>query len=154
VICFPQYGTAICSGALQPSQLYTSRCKALMLMMRSAVLVAVSSSALLGQSWRGVRAQLCFDRPEDNGRMNIHESWVRVSDYRVRLIRGQAACVFVGPGSAEVIVTSAIPYDPPSANQQACKSRVFKLELAPHENRVFTIWPATKGPTYVCGWHI
>jgi len=125
-----------------------------MLMIRSAVLVAVSSTALLGQSWRGDRAQLCFDRPESNGRMNIHESWVHVSDYRVRLIGGQAACVFVEPGSTEVIVTSAIPYNPPSANQQACKSPVTKLDLAPRENRVFMIQPAVKGPTYVCGWRI
>jgi hypothetical protein len=116
--------------------------------------VVVSSTTILGQSWRLDRAQLCFDRAEDNGRMNIHESWVRVSDYKVRLVGGQAVCLFVEPGSAEVVVTSTIPYNPESKNEQACKSRVVKLELAPHENRVFFISPATKDATYICGWHI
>ena len=116
--------------------------------------IAISPTMLLGQSWRLDRARLCFDRGEDNGRMNIHESWVHVSDYEVPLIGGQAVCVFVEPGSAQVVVTSTIPYNAESKNRQACKSRVVKLELAPNENRTFFISPATKGPTYVCGWHI
>jgi hypothetical protein len=127
-----------------------------MLMLRLAAVftIALSSSTLLGQSWRLDRAKLCFDRAEDNGRMNIHESWVRVSDYKVRLIGGQAVCVFVEPGNAEVVVTSTIPYHPESKNDQACKSRVVKLELAPKENLTFVLEPASKGPTYVCGWRI
>src|SRR5215469_7277679 len=114
-----------------------------MLMIRSAVLVAVSSTVLLGQSWQGDRAQLCFDRDEDNGRMNIHESWIHVSpNYQVPLIGGQAVCVFVDPGSANVRVTSTIPYHPESRDREACKSRIIKLELAPNDYRVFAISPA------------
>lgn len=125
-----------------------------MVTIRISVLIAVCSATLLGQSWRLDRAQLCFDRAEDNGRMNIHESWVRVSDYKVRLVGGQAVCVFVEPGNTQIIVTSTVPYNPESKNEQACKSRVVKLELAPRENRLFFISPASKGPSYVCGWHI
>jgi hypothetical protein len=126
-----------------------------MQMIRCAVLLVVSSAALLGQSWQDDRAQICFDRPENNGRMNIHESWVHVLDYRIRLIGGQAVCLFIQqPGSVEVVVTSTIPFKLPPANQQACKSKVVKLELKPREKREFMIWPASKGPSYVCGWRL
>jgi hypothetical protein len=128
-------------------------------MIRAAVLLVVSSATLLGQSllgqpWQDDRAQICFDRPENNGMMNIHESWVHALNYRVRLIGGQAVCLFTEPGSVEVVVTSTVPYKPSSTNQWACKSRVIQLELKAREKREFMIWPAAKGPTYVCGWRL
>jgi len=119
-----------------------------------AITLTVTFTALFGGSWRDNRAELCFDRPEDNGSMNIFESWVRVSDYRVPLIGGQTACLLVRPGSAEITVTSMVPYDPASEDEEACRSRTLKLELLPNETRHFLIEPATKGPTYICGWHI
>jgi len=123
--------------------------------IRALVLILVSSATLLGQSWRGERAQLCFDRPENNARMNIYESWVRLSGhYRVPLIGGQTACIYVDAGRTDLIVTSGVPYDEKSEHQEACKSKVMKLELARGENRFFIIWPATKGPYYACGWLI
>jgi hypothetical protein len=126
-----------------------------MLMIRTCfVLLALCSTTLLGQSWRLDRARLCFDRGEDNGAMNVHQSWIHVSDYEIPLIGGQAVCVFIEPGSAEVQVTSTIPYEPNSKNRQACKSRVVELDLAPNENRTFSIEPASKGSAYICGWHI
>jgi hypothetical protein len=85
--------------------------------------------------------------------MNIVESWVRVSDYNVPLVGGQAACIFLEGGSAEVIVTSTMPYEP-TKNEKACKSKVLKLELTPNENLVFAVWPASNDSGYMCGWHI
>ena len=120
----------------------------------SAVLAALFSTALLGQSWRGETAELCFVRPEDNGSINILESWVRVSGYRVPLVGGQSACVFVQPGVTELVITSKIPYEPASRNEKACTSRPMKLELASHDRRDFVIDPATKGSAYVCGWRV
>ena len=70
------------------------------------------------------------------------------------LIGGQAACIFVDPGSDDLLVTSTIPYEPESKDEEACKSPVKRLQLAPNENRVFMIWPATKGSSYACGWRI
>jgi hypothetical protein len=86
--------------------------------------------------------------------MNIIASWVRFADYEVSLIGEQAACIFVDSGSGDLVVTSTIPYDPGSTDEEACKSPVKKLQLVPNEKRVFFIWPATKGSTYVCGWRI
>ena len=117
-------------------------------------LILACSSSVAAQSWRINRARLCFVRPEDNGAMNILQSWVRIADYEVPVIGGQAVCLYVEPGSDELIVTSTVPYDPDSTDTEACKSVPLKLELTPDENRTFIIWPATKGSSYVCGWRI
>jgi hypothetical protein len=126
--------------------------------MKTALLrvyvILVCASSLAAQSWREDRARLCFVRYEDNGAMNILQSWIRVADYDVPVIGGQAVCLFVQPDSEELIVTSTIPYDPRSRNTEACKSKPLKLDLAADEDRTFTIEPATKGDHYACGWRI
>ena len=117
-------------------------------------LILFCSIPATAQTWRLDRARLCFDRPEDNGAINVLESWVRIADYRVPLIGGQAACIYLYSGSKKLIVTSTVPYEPSSKNAEACKSKSMKLELVPSENRTFTIWPATKNGSYACGWRI
>ena len=112
------------------------------------------SSSMAAQSWRDNRARLCFVREEDNGAMNVLQSWIRVEDYDVPVIGGQAVCLYVRPGSNELIVTSTIPYDPHSRNTEACKSKVLKLDLKSDEGRTFIIEPATKGDSYTCRWRI
>ena len=86
--------------------------------------------------------------------MNILQSWIRIDDYDVPVIGGQAVCLYVLPGSQELIVTSAIPYDPHSRDTAACKSKPLKLELKADDDRTFTIEPVTKGSTYICGWRV
>ena len=86
--------------------------------------------------------------------MNILQSWIRIDDYDVPVIGGQAVCLYVLPGSQELIVTSAIPYDPHSRDTAACKSKPLKLELKADDDRTFTIDPATKGDSYACGWRV
>jgi hypothetical protein len=112
----------------------------------------VCSLSMPAQSWRLDRARLCFVRYEDNGAMNVLQSWIRISDYDVPVIGGQAVCLYLETGSNELIITSTIPYDPRSRNAEACKSKPMKLELTPGEDRTFTIEPATKGDSYTCGW--
>lgn len=124
------------------------------LAFRIAVLARLASTVLLAQSWRADNAQLCFVRPENNGSMNLLQSWVRISDYEVPLIGGQSACLFVHPGRANLNVTSTVPYRPESKDPEACKSKGLDLRLAAGEMRTFFVWPATKGSTYVCGWRI
>jgi hypothetical protein len=112
------------------------------------------SSTVTGQSWRDNRARLCFDRPEDNGAVNVLQSWIRIQEYEVPLIGGQAACLYLRPESSDLTITSTIPYDPHSRNAEACKSKPLKLELAPDEDRTFSIEPATNRDSYACGWRI
>jgi hypothetical protein len=86
--------------------------------------------------------------------MNVLQSWIRVADYEVPVIGGQAVCLYVQPGSEELIVTSTIPYDQHSRNTEACKSKPLKIELTADEDLTFTIQPTTKGSSYTCGWRI
>jgi len=86
--------------------------------------------------------------------MNVIESWVRIEDYRVPLIGGEAACVFLDPGVHDVLVTSVSIAAIKSANTQACKSSVLHLRLAVKEDRSLWIWPAKKGGEFVCGWRM
>lgn len=44
-------------------------------------------------TWRVDRVRLCFVRPENNGAMNVLESWIRVAYYNVPVIVGQAVCM-------------------------------------------------------------
>lgn len=120
---------------------------------------AIATQSIATQSWRNNRARLCFVRLEDNGAMNILQSWIHVSDYDVPVIGGQAVCLYVLPGNEELSVTSTIPYNPNSTNTRACKSKILKLALVDNEDRTFTIEPATKGDSsgrvsYACGWRI
>jgi hypothetical protein len=122
----------------------------------SLCMLLVCSASVGAQLWRYERAKgrLCFVREEDNGAINVLTSWVRIADYRIPLISGQAACIFVDPGTEDLLVTSTIPYEPGSIDDESCKSPVRKLKLAPNENRIFMIWPTTKGESYTCGWRI
>lgn len=127
--------------------------------MKTALLclcaLLVCSSFMAAQSWRDNRARLCFDRPEDNGGINVLQSWIRVEDYGVPLIGGQAACLYLRPGSYKLLVTSTIPYEPHSRNAEACKSKALEFDVAPDEDRAFSIEPATsKDGSYTCGWRI
>jgi hypothetical protein len=126
--------------------------------MRKALLCLGFSLAcaitVSAQSWRNDRAKLCFVRYEDNGAMNLLESWARVAEYRLPLIGGQAVCAYVEAGDTEVVVTSKYPYEPESTDEEACKSPVLKLHLSANESRLFFVDPASKGSAYICGWQI
>lgn len=122
------------------------------LMCASLALVCCTSA--FAQTWRDDRARLCFVRPENNGAMNVLESWIRVSDYNLPVIGGQAVCLYLEPGLSELTVTSRYPYKPESKNDEACKSKPIKLSLSSNEDRTFLICPATKLDHYACGWRI
>lgn len=68
---------------------------------------------LQAQSWRDNRARLCFDRPEDNGAINMLPSWVRIRGYDLPLVGGQAACVFLQPDGALRPNSLSEPLTPP-----------------------------------------
>jgi hypothetical protein len=112
------------------------------------------SISVFAQTWRDAQARLCFVRPENNGAMNTVESWIRVADYNVPVIGGQAVCLYAQPGASELIVTSRPPYNPQSKNGEACKSKTLQLSLTGNDNRTFLICPATRGNSYSCGWRI
>jgi hypothetical protein len=112
------------------------------------------SSFTAAQSWRGDRARLCFVREEDNGAINVLQSWIRIGGYEVPLRGGQAVCLYISSGATELNVTSTIPYEPRSQNTEACRSKTLKLELTPNEDETLKIDPATNRDGYTCGWRV
>ena len=112
------------------------------------------STSVCPQTWRDDQVRLCFVRPENNGAMNVLESWIRVADYNVPMIGGHAVCLYVESGKSELTVTSLYPYNPKSKDPEACKSETLKLSLSSGDNRTFLICPAIKGDHYTCGWRI
>lgn len=112
------------------------------------------SSCVYAQAWRDDQARACFVRPENNGALNVLESWVRLADYNVPVVGGQAVCLYVHPGDSELTITSRYPYEPDSKDDEACKSKTLKLSLSSNDNRTFLICPAAKQDHYACGWRI
>lgn len=106
------------------------------------------------QAWRDNQARLCFVRPENNGAMNVLESWIHVADYGVPVIGGQAVCLYLQAGDSELTVTSRHPYDPKAKDDEACRSKALKLSLSGTDNRTFLVCPASKGNAYACGWRV
>ena len=112
------------------------------------------ATSLSAQSWRADRAKLCFVRPENSGMINGLKSWIVVESYRVPLIGDEAACVFVGSGDVELVVTSTLPTEQDSRNDETCKSPAMKLHLRAKETRVFFVYPGTNKDEYACAWRI
>ena len=122
--------------------------------LRCMPMILICTTSVFAQTWRDQQARLCFVRPENNGAMNTLESWIRVSDYNLPVLGGQAVCLYAQPGNSELTVTSRYPYNPQSKSDQACKSRTLRLSLSDNDNRTFLICPATMGDAYTCGWRI
>jgi hypothetical protein len=99
-------------------------------------------------------AQLCFQRQENNGSINILPSCIQISDYKVPLLGGQSICLSVENGSTEAFVSSTVPYNPASKDNQACKSARLKLDLRAGDKRLFTVEPKSEHSAYVCGWNL
>jgi hypothetical protein len=119
----------------------------------------------------GLTSQLCFERREDDGSMNGHPSTVGVytklggaiPNYSVTLSGGQAACVFVTPGTYTILVSSnqfigPIGDAPSIPNTQKCRSRPFHTNLKAKERITLSVRPArsaANGGGYSdCGWVI
>jgi len=96
---------------------------------------------------------ICFERPENNGLVNIVPSEIEISNKQtVSLVGGQVACVFVAPGSYSFAIESQNPYEPESKGSQKWKSSKVSIHLKGHEKFVFEILPQISGPSYVGGW--
>jgi hypothetical protein len=84
--------------------------------------------------WIEHPAQICVERPEEFGYMNIAEVNVIIRDFQtLRLEGGQAACVHVSAGDYFVYAQSRDPYDPNNPNPEAWKSETLRFDLKDNE---------------------
>ena len=80
--------------------------------------------------WSELPCQICIERTEDHGILNIRETRVVVDDKQALvMLGGQAACVFVPPGSHFVYAESYDPYDPSSKDPKAWLSNRINFNL-------------------------
>jgi len=98
-------------------------------------------------------AQICLERPENNGIVNIAAITIVFSNHqRLILVGGQAACIFVAEGEYSFVVYSANPYDPESTDPKAWSSQEISVQVKPGEVATFEVAPKSEGATYVGGW--
>jgi hypothetical protein len=99
-------------------------------------------------------SQICVERPENNGVLNIREADVVIEGGPVlTLLGGQAVCAYVPAGRHTMWVQSRHPYDPASLDPQAWKSSPITLETPPSGRaELFVCGEGTKS-TYT-GWAI
>ena len=90
----------------------------------------------------GLSAQVCFDRPENNGFVNLIETKTIMQNApSISLIGGQAACVYVSNGFCFLKVVSANPY-PQDGTKKEWASKEIKFEILGNETKSFLIIPA------------
>ncbi len=98
----------------------------------------------------GLASQACFFEPEINGRLNVEQSRVSLSNYQqATLMGGQGACFEVPPGSYSFRIEFL-------NSQRLFKARSispeYKFSLARGELAVYEVYPATQGHRYTGGW--
>ncbi len=84
--------------------------------------------------WIEHPAQICIERPEESGYVNIAGSNVVIMDSQIiRLVGNQAACAYVWAGDYFVYAQSHDPYDSSNPNPQAWNSETLRFNLKPGE---------------------
>jgi hypothetical protein len=100
----------------------------------------------------GLDAQLCFFRYEDNGRINIADVKVSLSNYQTVTVEGgQAGCFYLMPGAYSFSITSPDPYSGARGADTWASPR-YKVALVKGERAVYQVFPNTRGASYVRGW--
>ncbi|SRR5713101_919827 len=98
-------------------------------------------------------AQICVERPENNGIVNLVPAHVVFSNNQeLTLVGGQVACIFVANGIYSFVVQSSDPYNPESTNLKAWTSKKIEVHLKRGEVATFEVSPKSEGAAYIGGW--
>ncbi|HEY3176420.1 MAG TPA: hypothetical protein VGK94_11755 [Candidatus Polarisedimenticolia bacterium] len=107
----------------------------LKLALMAAAILGAGSIAATVRTWPRwiphLTAQICVERPENNGVLNIRYAQVVIrGGPTLTLAGGEAACAWVeGGGVYYVWVQSRDPYDPTDTGPTAWRSTDLKLEV-------------------------
>ena len=90
--------------------------------------------------WSDLPCQICIERPEEQGILNIREVRVVVDDKQaIFFIGGQAACLYAPPGNHFVYAVSFDPYDPNLKDPQAWSSNRVNFTLETGKQAEFEV---------------
>ena len=79
-------------------------------------------------------AQICIERPGDNGALNVRQASILIAGGPgLTLLGEQAACGFVAAGRHRLWVQSRDPYDPTSTDPEAWKSDPLTIAVGANE---------------------
>jgi hypothetical protein len=112
------------------------------------VLFLLSAHSALGEEPLAIRdldltAQMCFLRYEDNGTVNILEAKVALDNYQALVMMGgQAACVYLAPGTYSFSIQSPDPYH---SHQKQWRSPSYKVTLAKNDRVLYRVYPTGTG---------
>src|SRR5262245_17428642 len=101
----------------------------------AVALIAVTFGLAASSGWprwtTRLTGQICVERPENNGVLNIRPSDVRIQGGpTLTLVGGEAACGYVeGGGKYTVWAQSRDPYDPSVRARAAWKSTNLQVEV-------------------------
>ena len=85
--------------------------------------------------------------------MNNHVCTVVLNTYqKIDMIGGQAAAVFLDPGTYTVYVESTSPYDPEQLDKSGWTSERVEVTVKAGETVAFSIEPKKDGPRKVGPW--
>jgi hypothetical protein len=84
--------------------------------------------------WRELSSEICIERPENAGVVNVREAVVFLTvPQSFTLTGGQAICTFVAPGSYSMMASSRDPFDPTSDDPKGWTSETLTVETKPGE---------------------
>lgn len=90
--------------------------------------------------WTELPCQICIERPEEQGILNIREVRVVIDDKEsIILVGGQAACFYVLHGDHFVYAVSFDPYDPNSKDPKAWSSNRINFTLETGKRAAFEV---------------
>jgi len=102
--------------------------------------VSLQSGGQRWPRWNDLSAQICVERPGDNGSLNIRPADILISDGPTLTLLGeQASCAYVRPGRYTLWAQSRDPYDPGSTNETAWKSISVSLSVGANEVSRFEV---------------
>jgi hypothetical protein len=105
--------------------------------------------------WADLPCQICVERPENQGILNIRETRIVIDEKQALvLIGGQAACAFVSPEEHFIYAESYDPYNPASKDSKAWlsnkitfvleKGKIAEFEIRNSSNEEGNQWEISK----------
>jgi len=99
--------------------------------------------------WNVLSAQICIERPGDNGVLNIRSADIVIENVAVVSLLGQrAACLYVAPGEYKVWAQSRSPFDPKSTDPAAWKSEAVTATVGSDVRVEFEVCGAGRDSVY------